>query len=229
MKKILLPSIFCAFAFFYSCSSDSDTVTDKNTQVNTESSANSHRLNNTDLDTARQLYADMTKTTEYTDYKASLRAFNEKLHPNNISYVEKSDWMDWIRVNISATTFNSVQEFESMFDDSVNKLTILMDSNRTVYDFLLNADVDQINIITKPERGFIPNPPVTTNGCIEDCMDTADAAFDSAQADHDAAIEAAGSMINPAMALGVILGADRKLDDRNLEIAMEYNGCAGNC
>ena len=140
----------------------------------------------------------MTRTTEY---KASLRAFNEKLHPNNVSYTDKSDWMDWIRVNISATTFNSVQEFENMYDNSTNKLTIFMDSNRTVYDFLFSADIDQINAITKPERGSIPNPPVTANGCIENCMDAADAAFDVAQAEHDAAIETAGNFPDPAMAL----------------------------
>lgn len=180
MKKIILPLILCASAFFYvSCSTDSS---DLSTDSNSNSSVvfNTKTLNTIDLEQAKKLFLDLYETQEYKDYLSSVTAINDKIQVYDIqdNLVTKKDWLNWVQNHISETSFSSINEFEIMFDDSANRLHTIMDDNATLYGYIAGANSSQLTEIYTPSIPS-PEPPVSNNNeCVENCMDLCSAAID---------------------------------------------------
>lgn len=171
----------------------------------------------------------MMTTTEYTEYKASLRAFNIKLKNTAVTFTNKSDWMNWINDSISTTDFVDKVEFETMYDDMADKFSDLVKQNEDLFDYIANADADQIEVILIPGIVEVPDYPYTTSQtCLDDCIATCDAAIDDLVDEWNSNVAMAGYMA-PEYALAQIMEADRRYDIKYIEIAMEFNSCAGMC
>jgi hypothetical protein len=126
----------------------------------------------TDVAKAAQLYM---KTQEYQDFKKSIRDFNSKLS-QSVIIENKADWMAWINVNLSSTSFASVIEFETMYDDFTNKAEILVLANAELFDLMKNSKVDQLQQILEPE--FNHDFPVSSSSCQDDCQATCNGQLD---------------------------------------------------
>jgi hypothetical protein len=196
MKKLLYlvtAGIICLA--YFSCSSENEVAIDDSSHA-----ASAFRIADPDVGTAKSLYITMMSSTEYNDLKSSIAAFNAKLKNHDISFPEKAKWMAWINEEISTTSFTSVSEFETMYDDSVSKLAKMMAANKTLFDFLGKADNDQIGIITGPE--FDPPGHTTESDCIDGCIED----FENGEAVGgimlNSALENAFSYYNPLNPMG---------------------------
>lgn len=173
MKKLALPFIFCVSTLFYfSCSSDIDNTTDNQQQESTSFQLKS--MPSDSIAVAKRLYADMMQSQPYIDMKTSVRAFNTKIGYNKgVSFLTKAEWMQWINSNISKTNYTSVSQFEYMYNDFVNKSTIVRQRNQRLFSLLhtaANNDSVYSYIIT-PELQIVTPQPDIQSACEEACMD----------------------------------------------------------
>ncbi|AXG75038.1 hypothetical protein DVK85_12690 [Flavobacterium arcticum] len=212
---------------FFSCSTENNDATTTENAASTSSAFQLKSLSTTDLGTAKQLYIDMMGTQKYSDYKSALAAFTDKLGLNKITGTTKIEWMSWINNNLNKTSFTSVTEFESMYDDSVNKLSIMIGANTALYDYMSKADVYQIGIILQPEHdNHTVDYPVQTNSCLDDCISICDSAQDVLQDQYDQNVQFAASAGYDS---GLMIGAEVNYNSAYIELALEFNSCAGAC
>jgi hypothetical protein len=186
MKKRFLTLIAGGLSLLsVSCSPENDVVTSSASGQN-HSGFVTKSLPTKDLNDAVLLYTNMMGTQEYADLKASINAFNSKLYCN-VDFETKEEWVDWIRVNLSATGFSSLTEFETLYDATAANATVLIDNNDTLFRFFENADSPQIGVITAPELGADPGTglPVPTNACQFACMDAADLGYAANEANFN--------------------------------------------
>ncbi len=110
-----------------------------------------------------------------------------------------------------------------------DKFSIMVDANKDLFEYIAEADADQIEVILTPGRVEVPDYPYTTSQtCLDDCIATCDAAIDDLIEEWNSNVAMAAYMA-PEYALAQIMEADRRYDMQYIDIAMEFNGCAGMC
>ena len=224
MKKFTLPTLLCVLSLsFFSCSTESNEATTENT------STASFRLKSTikiDTETAKQLYIKMMEPQEYTDYKNALATFTEKLKLNKVAATNKSEWMNWATINLNKTGFNDIIEFEKMYDDTVNKLDKMITENTTLYEFISTASLTQVGAVLEPEyNNHTVDYPTATNSCLNNCIDICESNLDTLETQHNQNLQ------NAVLAgdFGFTLAAEINYEIAYIEIALEFNDCAGSC
>lgn len=229
MKKFTLPTLICVLSLsFFSCSKDNSEIVSENQLTNYQLKA----LNTTDLATAKQLYIDMMATQEYANFKNSIKNFNDRLGvANQVSFETKAEWMDWIRSNILITAFTIISEFETFYDDSISKLDTMIAANSTLYNFMDKADSAEIGQIITPEfNDTIPGGyPVTTNSCVDGCIDWCDSALDLIDNILQDSIALAETATIYSVQLEATMNAYAAHANQYLSIGKQFNQCVGAC
>lgn len=217
--------------FFVSCSENEDVVVN-DSFLQTEFSAQyAHRggtsLSPEDFDEAKGLYIAMINSSEYEIYTASLRTFVVKLNDNEADFETKDDAMKWINQNISVTSFTNVSEFESMFDDNINALEVLVDLNERVYELMSGADLGQLQVILSPGNSKI-DYPVVTDSCQEECERICDEAMIANENARDQGIRELYYVRGLAYLIA-LNSVNTKYDEEWVKISKAYTTCAGKC
>lgn len=231
MKKLTLPTILCLITLsFFSCSTENDDVTNETTTAN-EILFQAKSLTVTDLDKAKQLYIDMMGTQEYADFKNSIKNFNDKLGAaNDVNFETKREWMDWINNNIANTSFTSVTQFETIFDDSINKSDAMVNANPTLFNYVKDADRGQILIIFTPEEGDgnLPDNGYTPSSCLDDCIEEYETAYAAATEQYYDTVEQGtnGTFLG---SVSIFFGLRNYEHTINEVLPLNYNNCAGKC
>ena len=225
MKKILKPLVLVVITFIsVSCSNENENVSNPSENL---SSIQFKNLSTTDIETAKRLYADLIQTDDYISFKASLRAFNEKVNVTGLNFKSKAEWMNWISSNLNNTSFTSVVEFENEFDNSVGKLESIITANTTLFNIIGNANSLQLFEIMPPVHISPEYPPVPLD-CLDDCIATYEAAEDQAYQDYYQDVENGSD--------GTLMGsidiwfAMQKLDEMvYTTLPLQFNDCVGAC
>ncbi|MEL1243689.1 hypothetical protein AAEO56_05405 [Flavobacterium sp. DGU11] len=222
MKKFLLPIGIIALSMFFACSSENDATSSQT--INTTAA---YRIGSMDVSTAKQLYLDMTKTNEYIDFKKAIKDFNSLLGANEVSFESKAKLMAWINSNLSKTSFKSVTQFETMFDDSVNKGQILIDANTKLFGYLGKADKDEIAIIVAPEigDGSIPDYTASPSSCLDDCIAAYETAYEQATEDYYGDLDTPSGDIFSAISL--VLNLSDYEHTIYVDLPYQFNNCVG--
>jgi len=234
IKNYLLSAALLLSMFYFSCSPESDLVIGDPSEAKIENLSTNplaKSLTSSDLNTAIQQYAALTKTKAYTDYINSIEAFNLKLLSNNISFDTRSQWMTWINSNISSTSFNSVLQFQSMYDNSILLQKNMIAANPNLFNFIKNASGGQIRQIFAPEfHNNIPGGyPISTSSCIDDCIDWCDGALDLIDNILVASLEIAQDASSQSVYEQATLRAYQAHRRSYLGISGQFNQCVGNC
>lgn len=230
MKKFslfLLLGVMCLF--YLACSTESNEVT-----ANPDSNSAAFKpksLTTNDFETAKALYLAMIASQDYIDYKQSLKDFNAKLNAN-VTFSRKSDWMDWININISTTSFTDTAEFETMYDNSINLLSNIARENTALCDYIIGASGNQlIQIITPGKYEGLPGEcPISVNQeCFDNCAAIYEAAYDYQyytcyMIEWWEALRAGGYE-----GIQMLRESDRILFNLGVQLAIEFNQCVGNC
>lgn len=165
MRKIIFKTgvLFVGLSLLIlSCSKDSENSQDTNTEY-------FNKITQNEQTTAKNLFIDMIKTSDYSSYQSSLDAFVDKMNGNAVYFKTKTEYMDWITVNISNTSFTSTQEFNSMLDDIAAKHAILVSKNSQLFAYIDNADAEQVLEIIQPS--LATRQVVTlSNSCANQCI-----------------------------------------------------------
>lgn len=130
----------------------------------------SAKVTQNEVEIAKKLYEDMTKTTDYKDFRNSAKAYADKMNMNVVILATKAQYIEWIGANMAKTKFTSIQQFTLMFDDVINKQSILTQKNADLYNYLEEADQKERLAIMQPGLATPPTLAVT-GGCAAGCMD----------------------------------------------------------
>ncbi|QYJ68872.1 hypothetical protein [Flavobacterium litorale] len=225
MKQFTLPTLLCVLTLsFFSCSTDNNDTTTETT-ANT-SNFQLKKSNKIDLATAKQFYVDMMATQEYTDYKSALATFTGKLLLNEVRATNKAEWMSWINNNLNKTGFSSIAEFETIYDDTTNKLSKMISANIDLYDFIGNADLIQVGEVLEPEfANHTVDYPSNTDTCLDNCIDTTDAQLDELETQYTQNLQLAALSGD----FGYTVAVEANYENAYIEIALDFNACAGAC
>ena len=218
--------------FVFSCSSEDSIEKEQDALTNdTPSQSQAYRLGQTDLAVAQQMYLDMMRTQEYIDFKAASANFRSKFNGNEITFKTRQDGVDWITNNLGKTSFTSVTEFETIFDEAVAKTNAWINANPTLFDFIKAADKEERMIIFKPEEGdgSLPdyNGTVTTQSCMDDCVNAYETAYDEATDEYyDSIGEPDGSIGYAILTFLNITDYENTIYET---LPLAYNNCMSAC
>lgn len=166
-SKLKLGILFVIITLFLNCSNENK---EAETVIN-----QMYRITSLDdVKHAKELFIEMTKSYEYIDYKESLNAFVSKMNDNAILFKTKEEYIEWITLNLSKTSFNSVEQFKNMIEDMLLKHETLAEKNTVLFSFLKVANSSQFLEIVKPSLTVVPyitNATPCQNGCMNDCED----------------------------------------------------------
>ncbi|MFP5436296.1 MAG: hypothetical protein ACLGH8_00735 [Bacteroidia bacterium] len=114
----------------------------------------------------------MLNSSEYKDYKNSLKSFF-----SNLPFIGKlpssdQEWNDWINSNIASTKYKNKIEFDNNYSSLSNKLNIVLSKNKQLFEYLSKADSKQFGEIFNLGLNLpIVSYPQSTSSCIENCID----------------------------------------------------------
>jgi|GEM_PF-3766033 len=222
MKKLLLVLVTIVSSLFYlACSSEeSVTISDRNTLA--------HRLSDP-VEVGKGLYMDMMLTPEYTTFKISMTAFNNKLKNNTVTFDTRAEWINWIDTNVSLTEFTSKNEFETMYDDMASKFDDLVKQNEELFDIIAGSNAEQIQGIHQPEYDSYPVIGNPLNQCEEDCMDWFEGVEDLLRENLENAIVIANTATIPVIRTEALANAYASYDRAYQSNALLMNACFGTC
>jgi hypothetical protein len=178
------------------------------------------------------MYLNMMSTQKYLDFKATVKNFSHKLGGNDVAFKTRGEWMNWIGVNISKTSFTSVQEFGAIYDAGVTKSDAMIKANQQLFNYLQNADDDELIIILAPEKGNGAIPPynnsnITVQSCFDNCVNAYESAYDSATSSYY------NSIGNPDGSLGYAVNVWLAVSSYEHTIyetlPLQFNACVGGC
>ncbi|GGB73489.1 hypothetical protein GCM10007424_11750 [Flavobacterium suaedae] len=139
--------------------------------------------------------------------------------------------MDWIRNNISNTSFTSISQFEILYDNSISKLDTMISANKTLYDFMDKADSSDIGQIIAPEfNDTVPGGyPVVTNSCVDNCIDWCDSALDLIDSILQDSLAIAETATYSTVYLQATLSAYQAHANQYISVTGQFNQCIGTC
>jgi hypothetical protein len=181
IKFLLLGSVLITFA----CNNESDNAKQ---EASSKAPTPLARLTSTNLTTAKSLYLTMIATTAYSNYKAARTSFVTNMKTNAIYYTTKTQYMSWISTHLSSTSFGTTTAFSTAYDDVLSKYNIIVAANATLFNFIRNADADQLSEIYQPGLGTLP--VYAPSSCVDDCLDAATIAFDANDSARSATLQA---------------------------------------
>jgi len=183
---------------------------------------NSQQLMNryllSEMTEAKELFIKMILTEEYKDYKYALDSFVYKMENNAVLFKSKEEAMIWISENLSKTSFNSIEEFESKLNIILSKHSNLIIKNQLLFTLLDKADKSEFLEIVQPSLAQVPNI-TNANGCQNGCMD--DCSFDLNANNYVHSLNFYGSN-SPAF-------GEMYYWIRVKEIIADFNGCMSSC
>jgi hypothetical protein len=206
---------------FFGCSNDNQNESE------IQNISQQARLRPIDLDVATRMYRDMTLTIEYLEYKFSQQELLIKMNSNNVTFTDKKEWITWLETNLDKTTFSSIEEFSSMFDNSLNKLNIMIAANSVLYGFMADADTNDFSVILMPEHSTPPTQ-TTFSTCVDGCIDSNIAAsnenWDNFIEDTEDGMQSGGILGSLA-----IYFAQINYEKREVQILADYQNCFSAC
>lgn len=224
MKKFFFFGL-CSLSLVFACTNDGDSNASAKTTFD-----QSARLGIIDVATAKQMYINMTATQDYIDFKKSIKDFNALLGGKNaVSFDTKAKWLTWINTNLSLTSFQSVNHFETMFDDMVSKAQILLDANSDLFEFIGKADKNEIIIVVAPEigDGTVPEHTYSPSSCLDDCIEAYELADAEVREEYFDSLDYPAGDIFSAIFLGMSL---REYEHMIYEVLpLQFNDCASGC
>jgi hypothetical protein len=233
MKNFFLPVAFLATIMFSSCTSESK-IEDSSITTNSAFA----RLGNDDFKNAQTQYLAMLKSSEYKDYKNSLKSFF-----SNLPFIEKmptsdAEWSNWISDNIDSTKYDKIQDFESDYNNLTSKLNVVLGKNQQLFEYLSKADSKQFAEIFNLGLNLpVVSYPQNTSSCIETCINNHDAqmtalenAYHSSQIDT-VFIVGGSDPGSPAYnsGWGSAFMNQEKFEEDSVNLAIQYNQCVGGC
>jgi hypothetical protein len=190
----------------------------------------SARLTTSDVTNAKNLFTTMMGTSAWTTYQTSMNSFATKMKNNAVYFSTKAQYMTWISTHLSSTSWGSSTAFSTDFDDMTGKMTILINANHPLFNYLANADSDQIMPITGLGLSPVPAQTVFSN-CADGCYNTLVLAGAQAWSNYQSDIGACYTVFaTDAVSLGICTaGAGQYYENKMTANVSAYLGCVAGC
>lgn len=111
------------------------------------------KLSPTEFLRAKVLYLEMSQTQLYADMRKASLEFVKRL-PEDVDWDRfgtEEEFREWVALNLSKSSFSSVDEALYLRRNSLDLKTRLLNENREVHQLLARADKEQFREIIKPD------------------------------------------------------------------------------
>lgn len=168
MKKILL---LCSIALMFACSNENETLVNETSNV--QSTTASRPLPPVE-DATDEMFRDYVTSDIYLEVQGLISDFNNDLN-TDIDFSSTDEMFSWISANLSTTSFTSISEATSRWNNYRSKLLIERSTFAPVYQFI--ADAPEEIVITKIAIWMGQSPVTSTAKSCEEkltaCSQTA--------------------------------------------------------